>query len=632
MKANKRIFDPIKIGPVVSKNRIEVAPAAPFLTGHDSSVSPEFYEYTMNLAKSGAGIVTIGVSSVEPGSLIGARTLNVSSPLYLPDLNDLAEGIHRYGALANIELVHSKYMLSDPMEVVNNTTTADVEEAIRLFAAGAAICKAAGFDMIMIHGGHGNVPSMFFNKKFNNRTDRFGGSFENRCNFGIELLKAIRESTQGTIGIEYRISAEEILPGMTTFEETLAYAKVIEPYIDLLHVSRGLLEEDSLLPIINAPVYLPKAMNLPFAKKFKEELSIPVTVVGSMDLDNAEEAISRGDIDMASMIRTVLADTNCVNKARVGKDEDIRPCLRCNVCISRTHSSRVTIRCAVNPVVGRETRFDTVNKAPQSKKVVIVGGGPAGLEAARTCSKRGHKVVLFEANDELGGNFRLACAADSKKELRRYLAWSTRTVSSDDNIEVRLNTRATPDIVKKEAPDAVIVAIGAEPIIPKFSGLGTDKVIWVGDAENCGADLGDEIIVAGAGFTGMEFALEMSRQGKKVKIIDMLPEEKIGAGGSPINLICLKDLLKEGGVEFICEAKIEDITKDGVEILCSNGEKSILPCDTAVLSLGFRKNMVLLDSFEETAEDCYYIGDCSSPTGGNVALATSTAFDKAMQI
>ena len=346
------IFQPIKVGPITLKNRIEVAPAAPFLAGPDSAVSREFFEYTSNLAKSGAGVVTIGVTSVDPGR--GGRTLTLANPMWISYLADMAEGIKRFGAAASIEMVHSRYMLSDPMKVVNETTTEEVEEVIACFARAAALAMNAGFDMVMIHGGHGNVPSMFFNKKFNHRTDRFG----DRNQFGIELCKAVREATKGKIAIEYRISAEEILPDMTTLEETLEYAKVIEPYIDLLHVSRGLLEEDSLLPIINAPVYLPRGMNIPYAKKFKEILNIPVSVVGSMNLDLAEEAISRGDVDMAAMIRTIYADTGCVEKARKGKDEYIRPCIRCNTCISRTHSMFKTVRCAVNPLIGRETWFN----------------------------------------------------------------------------------------------------------------------------------------------------------------------------------------------------------------------------------------------------------------------------------
>ena len=380
MRKLQHIFQPIQIGPVPVKNRIEIAPAAPFLAGHDASVSRELHDYTVGLAKSGAGIVTIGVTSVDPRPPIGARILSAGSPLFVSDLNDIAEGIRRYGAAASIELVHSRYMLTPPEEVVMGTSAEEVEEIIRMFADAALRCQQAGFDMIMIHGGHGNVPAMFFNKKFNRRNDRFGGSFEKRCNFGVQLLKAIREKTGGCLAVEYRISAEEMLPDMTGLEETLQYARIIAPYIDLLHVSRGLLEVEDLLPYINTPVYLPRGLNLPFARRFKEALDIPVSVVGGFDLDLAEKAVSDGDTDMVAMIRTVLADTDCVEKARRGREEEIRPCIRCNVCISRTHSMFQSVRCAVNPLIGRETRFDAEHPAPDRKKIVVIGGGPAGLE------------------------------------------------------------------------------------------------------------------------------------------------------------------------------------------------------------------------------------------------------------
>ncbi|MBO4352665.1 MAG: LysR family transcriptional regulator, partial [Eggerthellaceae bacterium] len=287
--AYDHIFQPIRIGSKYAQNRIEIAPAAPFLAGHDGSLSPEFYEYNKGLASAGAGIVNLGVTSIDPGRGVGSRIMSIGSDLYLSDFNELAELFHSYGSLASCELVYSRYMLSPAEKVVNDTTTEEVEEMIQRFADAADRLVRANFDIAFIHGGHGNVPAMFFSNKINQRTDRFGGSFEGRCQFAVELLQAIRARVGKRLAITYRISAEEMLPGTSTLEETLEFAKVIEPYIDLLHVSRGILEVDDLLHYIFPPLYLPRGMNLPFAKRFKEELSIPVTVVGGFNLELAEQ-------------------------------------------------------------------------------------------------------------------------------------------------------------------------------------------------------------------------------------------------------------------------------------------------------------------------------------------------------
>lgn len=630
MDRHSQIFRPITIGRFTTKNRIQVAPAGPFLAGHDGGNSPEFMAYTKGLAKSGAGIVTLGVSAVDE-TVSGVQILSVGSPIFIPDLADITELIHQYGALASIELINAKYMLTPPHIVATETTKEEIKQIITSFANAAERCLLAGFDMIMIHGGHGNVPSMFFSEEYNKRTDEYGGSFLNRCRFTVELLEAVRAKVGNNLAIEYRISAEELLPGSTGIEETLAFAKVIQDKIDLLHVSRGLLEVDSLLPFIFQPTYFPRAMNLEAAKRFKQELDIPVSVVGSFDLETAENAVANGDVDIVAMIRNVLADTDCVSKAYRGKTDTIRPCVRCNTCIHRTHSQFIHIRCAVNPLIGRETWFPELEPKLHTKKVVIIGGGPAGLEAARVASARGHQVVLYEKGPELGGVLRMASVASFKKDMKSYLDWSIRTVRNDPKIMVRLNTEATRENILLEDPDALLIAVGAKPIIPAFTASSTGKVVWVGDVELGKAKIGQNVIIAGAGFTGLELALTLAGEGKDVTVIDMLPEEKIGADGIHISMIALRKLLIEAGVKFRCEVKLLDVTEEGAILSTKDNQSLFMDCDQVILSLGVKADTSQVEEFSDLVEETYVIGDCGSK-GGTLWNATRTGFDAAIRL
>jgi 2,4-dienoyl-CoA reductase-like NADH-dependent reductase (Old Yellow Enzyme family)/thioredoxin reductase len=624
------ILKPIWIGFLNLKNRIEVSPAAPFIPwrSEDNRLRP-LKLYYENLAASGAAVVTLGISSLEIGEKEPVIVRPACSPMRLTEVPELVEAIHSKGAYASIEFSVMKYMMAG-RELVSIMPKSEVRAIIKAFAAQAKTAKDLGFDMIMLHGGHGNVPAQFFAEYLNKRSDEYGGSFMNRSRFALEMLEAVREAVGDSLAIEYRISAEEILPGTTGLEETLEFAKLIQDKIDLLHVSRGLLEEEATLPYMFPPTYLPRGLNLEYARRFKETLNIPISVVGGFDLEKAEEAVSTGAADVVAMIRTVLADTDCVNKLKWGESDKIRPCVRCNTCIDRTHSKRLPIRCAVNPLIGREAEFTDLSLKNGVKRVAVIGGGPAGMQAALTAAQRGHKVALYEKSGSLGGALKLASAAAFKRDMKKYLDWLIRTVMEEADIAVHLNTEVNESGLKSLEADAVILAAGAKPLIPKIDTC-PQKAVWVGDVELDRSLAGESVVIAGAGFTGLEMALSLAGEGKKVTVIDLLSQEKIGADGIAISMVWLKQALKDLGVKFVCEVRLSDVTEEGAVVTGSDGGVMTLPCDTVVLSLGVRPDNSLEEALKQSSREVYIIGDCSGQ-GGTLYKAVTAAYETAARL
>lgn len=631
MDRSLKAFTPIRIGAHTLKNRIEVAPHGSALHDRDGGAGPKLMAYLRNQARGGAGLITIGSGNIGPVAT-GYPVPHPADPMLIGSYAAVAEMMHMYGTKVSMQIYPSREMRMPSEDVATGYSKEQLREMIQNYANAAYNLKTAGFDFIMIHGGHGNGPAMFFSELFNHRSDEYGGSLYNRARFGIEVLEAIREKCGDDLGIEYRISAEEITPGCATLEETIEYAKLIQDKIDMIHISRGMLEEDSQMPDIFTPIYYPHRINLPYAKKFREALDIPVNVIGGFTLEQAVEAIEAGDVDMVAMCRSFIADPLCVEKALSGREDEIRPCVRCNTCINQTHARLWDIRCAVNPVCGREVQTALVPAPRKAKKVVMVGGGPGNLEAARTAAARGHSVVLFEQNSELGGSLRLAAAPDFKADMKRYLDWSIRMTEKDPRIEIRLNTKATRELVEAEQPDAVFIGIGAQPVIPAFSDAGTERLVWAGDVLTGKAQTGQSVAVAGCGFTGLETALLLARQGKTVTVVDMLPAEQIGGDAPIMSMVGLRKLLDENGVQFVNDVKVLDV-KDGTVFLEStkDGSRCELAADTCVLSLGMKKSAAAAEEFAGIAPETRLIGDCSE-AGGVLWKAVRTGFDWAMEL
>jgi 2,4-dienoyl-CoA reductase-like NADH-dependent reductase (Old Yellow Enzyme family)/NADPH-dependent 2,4-dienoyl-CoA reductase/sulfur reductase-like enzyme len=626
----EHIFKPLKIGPLTAKNRLEVSPAEPFLCTRDGLVTDEFIAFTSAFARGGAGIVTVGDSPVtQEYANENHYVVNLADPFVVHGLFKLTDAIHRYGALASIELNLRTHVFPGDM------TRAEIGGIIKAFIDAAVRSKKGGFDMLMIHGGHGHTVAQFYSPLMNKRTDEYGcGTFENRCRFACELLDSVRAAVGPEMAIEYRISGDEFTDGGVGIDDAVLFAKAIQKKIDLIHVSAGNMYNPSSLVYAMQNTYLPLATNVRFAERFKKELDIPVTSVGSFNLDLAEEAVASGKADMVAMIRQFITDPDCVNKAKTGRGDEIRPCIRCMVCTGDDpHGCPKPLRCTVNPVAGRNPLFDHITKSAPAQKVVIVGGGAAGMEAARRCAERGNAVVLFEKEPALGGTLTAAGANRLKGDVRRYADWSVHQTLRTPGIDIRTGTEATRELVMKEKPDAVIVAAGSVPLVPNIPGIGGDNVCRTIDVDAGRASVGKRVVLIGAGLTGTETAVVLAQDGHEVTVIDMLSLQEIDSRGAGSRNVAayLRGMADRAGVRVVTGVKAKEITKDAVIAEDGDGRLVTFKCDSVVLSMGVKTLTDVAREFEGCAGTVFVAGDCAAKAG-NITSAVRDGFYAAMNI
>jgi len=627
MEAMKAVFQPIQVGPLRIRNRIEVSPAEPMLCSRDGLATPEFVDYTAQFAKFGAGIVTVGDSSVTQAyAETNHYAINLSDPFVVHGLVNVTDAIHRWGAVASIELnMRDERLPAD-------FSREEIKDMIRAFADAAERCRKAGFDMVMLHLGHGHNAATFYSPFLNKRTDEYGcQTFENRIRYATELIDAVRERIGPNMAIEVRMSGDELYPEGVHVDEAIRFAKAIQDKIDLVHISAGSMYDPRTIGSTIQTTYMPRATNLYLAKQFKAAgLKIPVVSVGSHDMVSAEKAISEGDCDMIAMIRAFLADPEQIVKAREGRVDEIRPCIRCGTCTGMDpHGCPTPLRCTVNAVQGRQPLFDEIPPARAGKKVVIVGGGCAGMEAARRLSQRGLKPVLFEKNDKLGGSLRTAGANPIKTDVRRYGEWSERMVLRDSNIDLRLGTEATRENILAERPDALILAVGSDPIIPPVPGVDGKNVCLAQDIDLGLVKPGKRVVIVGAGLTGTETAISLAREGHEVTVIDMLALNEIRGREKAVSKA--QRLAEETGVKFLDQHRLETVSDAGLTARNADGKEVFLPCDTVALSLGVRPRTDILEALEGVCDEVYCVGDCNNRQG-NITSAVREGFYAAMNI
>jgi len=656
-QAYRHVFSPLKIGNVEVKNRIEVPPMGSCLATPEGRITSELIEHYRTFAKGGAGIVVVADTAVDDEYARAHFGLtHAGDDGAITGLNAIMEAVHRYGAKVSVELNHSGRLVNPNMlhgkspigpspiisEREERTARLDgrkkvpvvemdqdmIDRVVDHFAAACFRCLQAGFEIVMLHGGHGQLLSQFVSPAFNKRQDNYGGSLENRARFVVEVLTAIRKKVGNKLAIEYRVSGDELIPEGLHEEETIEFLKIIEDKIDIVNVSLGGIFDIKYTPFMSQPTYFPHAFNVHRAEKIKKALRIPVSCVGSvMDLATADRIIAEGKADIVAMGRAQLADPELVNKSMRGEIEEIRPCIRCGTC--GTRSEKFQVRCVVNPVACREVEYNKIEPAEKKKKVVIIGGGPAGMEAAIIASSRGHKVTLFEKEAVLGGVLRAAAAPEFKPDMKNYLDWLMKKTKRS-SVTIKLNTAATVASVKSLKPDVLIVAAGGEPNIPDIRGIKKSNVVKAADVDTGKVKTGKRVLVAGAGMTGCETAIHLAMQGKKVTLIDMVTEDEIAGDTNTPNRITLKDMLKKNGAQLITEVKLDEIKEKAATVIDKNWNRTEIPADTVVLALGVIPGSAGANKFKGLAPETYVIGDCSSPR--NLMGAVHDGFNIAVEI
>ena len=606
-------------------------------------VTERLLSYYEERAKGGVGLVIVEATSIDVSGKTFLHGLDISDDRFIPGLRLLAERVHSHGAAVAIQLQHGggrahpeySHMPRRVMGVIpgvfepDNAITLDEAEFARLadaWAKAALRAKAAGFDAVEIHGAHGYLINQFMSPLTNLREDAYGGSFENRMRFPLEVLRAVRKQVGPDFPILFRYSMEEFMPGGIDMEQAVRIAKVMaDNGVDMLNVSIGIGES---VEYIIPPASVPDGWNADRAAAIKRAVGsrIPVAVVGRIcNRKTAENIIASGKADLVAMGRALLADPFLPAKLAEGRDDEILTCIGCNEgCTGMLNECR-PISCALNPRTGYEDDYP-MTQADAPKAVVVIGGGPAGCEAALTAAQRGHKVVLFEATSTLGGLANIA-ALPPGKGVFATLGTYFSTMLPRAGVDVRLNTKADADAVRALHPDHVIVATGGTPIVPRF--CADSPVVLAQDILTGAAQAGSRVLVIGGGLVGSETAEFLADKGREVTVVELRDGIALDMEYKTRQMLMPK--LAALGVVCLTATEVLEIGCNGnVKVKTPYLEKELSGFDTVVVALGYRPDAALCADLAAADIDFVQVGDCKKV--GKIINGVWEAFQLAYRI
>ncbi len=631
------------------------------LVNPDGSPGPRAIDYYVERARGGVGLIITSLCKVENV----LETFRIAFPSVsrhaIGPFSELAESVHSLGTKILVQLtagfgrVISSSRLQgepvsaspipgywDPNQTCRELKTEEVEQLVKAFGDAAEVLAAAGMDGVELHGHEGYLFDQFTTALWNRRKDKYGGDLNGRLTLPLEVLKEIKKRAGSDFIVQYRFGLKHYIKGLNSgalpgekffeagrdIEEGLNMAKMLEAAgFDSLHVDAGCYDSWYWA---HPPVYQEPGFMVEMSAAAKKVVRIPVIAVGKLaHPDLANKIIAEGKADMVAIGTGLLADPFWVKKVTEGDQERIRPCIGCyDGCMGRIVRGK-PLSCAVNPATGRERSY-RLERTETPRKVMVVGGGPAGMEAARVASMRGHRVVLYEKDRSLGGHLLEASIPDFKKDLASLLSWYEKELVNL-NINIKTGFQASAEVVKKENAEITILATGSLPIYPNIPGLENERVFTATDLFRGEKQAVGKVLVVGGGLIGCEAALWLARQGKKVTIVEMLNDLMIS--GIPVqhmNRLMLMDLLRFHKVEVLKNTTLAKVTEKGADLLEGNYERRDFPADTIVLAVGLEPDRKLYQAVKGNIPNLYVIGD--SREARNIKNSIWDAYEVARMI
>lgn len=621
----EHLFSPIQIKGMQMRNRVVFPAMGTKMATTDKFVTRQLIDYHVARAKGGNGLNMLEVCSVY-GPASPKKFLAIYGDEYIPGMKKLTDAVHAEGAKVGLQLwqgglavgsdPEARMILPDPMPVQGTDVTvpaADAEtlqEIVTSFGDAARRAVEAGFDCVEFHCAHNYSPHSFLSPAFNHRTDEYGGSFENRTRYPLACIRAIRANLPEDMPLFMRIDAhDDYVENGLSIEDIIAFCKLAEKAgVDVLDVSRGNILSSAIKYEV-PPVDLPKGFNVENAARIRRETGMITVAVGRInDPALAEEILADGKADMVVIGRGQLADPDFCNKARDGHEDDIVKCVGCNQgCYDGfVDPSFPHITCLRNPALGREKEYELV-PAQTAKRVLIVGGGMAGLEAAITLKKRGHNPIVAEASGELGGQFLLAGMAPRKAEMTEAARWMGEAARKA-GVEIRLNTPVTAEVIDEVAPDEVIVAVGAEPIHLSIPGAQLPNVTDSHTVLAGKAGVQGDVVIIGGGLVGLEVAEYLAEEGRKITVLEMLDEA--GKDLGMLRKISVMEQLHADGIAVCTGAKCVEIKEHAV-VIETKGLREEIHADSVVVAVGAKSRPAnaIQEKCEEKKIPCHVIGD-----------------------